>query len=131
MSSAGLQRGWNARKQTAMDGADLWGEICATDEQLRKALKESRKRGMEWAQKQAAYYTIKAKAAFKLKADGESASFIAQVLKGMPDVNAAMLERDAAEVSYENAREARNVYKKEIDTMREQLAREWAQAKEE
>ena len=109
-------------------GGDLWGEIVATDERLREALKESRKRGMDWANKQAHYYTVKAKAAFKLKADGESASFIALVLKGLPDVNAAMLERDAAEVSYENAREARNVYKKEIDTLREQLSREWTDA---
>lgn len=111
-----------------MNSEDLWGSICATDELLKQSLKESRRRGMEWAQKQAHYYTVKAKAAYKLKADGESASFIAQVLKGIPEVNAAMLERDAAEVSYENAREARNVYKKEIDTMREQLAREWTQA---
>ena len=111
-----------------MDGGDLWGEIVRTDALLQQALKESRKRGMEWAQKQAHYYTIKAKAAFRLKGEGESASMIAMVLKGMPDVNAAMLERDAAEVSYENAREARNVYKKEIDTLREQLAREWAQS---
>lgn len=109
-----------------MDSGDLWGEIVATDEQLRKALKESRKRGMEWARANAHYYTVKAKAAFKLKADGESASFIALVLKGLPDVNEALLERDASEVGYENAREARNVYKKEIDAMREQLAREWA-----
>ena len=107
---------------------DLWGEILATDEQLREALKLSRKRGMEWAHANARYYTVKAKAAFKMKADGESASFISMVLKGMPEVNAAMLERDAAEVSYENAREARNVYKKEIDTLREQLSREWTDA---
>lgn len=108
-----------------MNGEDLWGEILATDDSLRDALKQSRTRGLEWAQKNAHYYTVKAKAAFKLKADGESASFIAQVLKGIPEVNQALLERDAAEVSYENAREARNVYKKEIDTLREQLSREW------
>lgn len=111
-----------------MDSGDLWGSICATDELLKQSLKESRKRGMEWAQKQAHYYTVKARAAFRMKGEGESASFISMVLKGIPEVNEAMLERDAAEVSYENAREARNVYKKEIDTMREQLAREWSQA---
>ena len=111
-----------------MDGNDLWGEILTTDEALRDALKQSRIRGNEWARKNAHYYTVKAKAAFKLKAEGESASFIALVLKGLPEVNAALLERDAAEVGYENAREARNVYKKEIDTLREQLSREWTDA---
>jgi hypothetical protein len=34
----------------------------------------------------------------------------------------------AAEVEYENAREARNVWKKKLDTLREQYSREWGKA---
>lgn len=109
-------------------GLDLWGEILNTMEALEWALRESRKRGNEWAQANAEYYTVKSQTAFRLRDEGMSASMIALVLKGDKAVNMAMLKRDAAEVSYENAREARNIYKKRLDTLREQMAREWTQS---
>lgn len=107
---------------------DLWGEIQRTEADLETALRESKKRGAKWAQAKAHYYTVKAEEAWLLKQTGESASFVALVVKGQPRVAEAMLSADAAEVEYENAKEARNVYKKKLDTLREQYAREWSQA---
>ena len=39
-----------------------------------------------------------------------------------------MLERDCAEVVYDNAKEAVNVCKRQIDVLREQIEREWSKA---
>lgn len=106
----------------------LWQEIEETMRLLDKALAESKTRGAAWVQAQAKYYGVKARAVWELEQDGRSASFIAMVIKGEPDVNSAMMARDAAQIEYENAREARNVYKKKLDTLREEYAREWGRA---
>jgi hypothetical protein len=81
--------------------------------------------------KKARYYTVKAQKAFEMREKGFPVTFIQDVVKGVPEVNKAMSEYNAAEVEYENAREARNVVKKKLDTLREQYTREWSQAKEE
>lgn len=109
---------------------DLWGEILDCQEMLEKALALSKERGNAWAVSEAAYYSVKAEAAYRLMQEGHSASFIAMVIKGDPNVNKAMAERDARLVEYENAKEARNVFKKKLDTIREEYAREWNQSKE-
>lgn len=106
----------------------LWSEIEETMALMDRALLESKKRGAEWVKAQADYYSTKARAVYALESEGKSASFIALVIKGEPQVNDAMMARDAAQVEYENAREARNVYKKKLDTLREEYAREWGRA---
>lgn len=110
-----------------MGPLDLWGEIERCQQWTERALSESKERGERWAQAEAAYCTVKAEAAYRLEGEGKSASMIAMVLKGQPEVNAAMLERDRAYVEHRNAQEAVNVYKKKLDTLREQYAREWGQ----
>lgn len=106
----------------------LWAEIEDTMRLLDMALAESKARGAAWVSAQANYYSIKAQTVYALEAEGMSAAMIALKIKGEPAVNEAMRERDAAQVEYENAREARNVYKKKLDTLREQYAREWSRA---
>lgn len=108
--------------------SDLWTEICETQDLLDLALAESKKRGESMVAAEAAYYTAKAQVAFDLKEEGVPVTFITSVIKGMPEVSAPMSRYHAAQVEYENAREARNVYKKKLDTLREQYAREWSQA---
>ena len=66
--------------------------------------------------------------AFDLKEDGYPVTLIEMVIKGMPEVVGSMTAYHAAQVEYENAREARNVYKKKLDTLREEYAREWSRA---
>lgn len=107
---------------------DLWGEIVETQELLDLALAEAKKRGREMVAAEAHYYTVKSETAYRLKEEGQAVSFIAMVIKGEPDVCDAMTAYHARQVEYENAREARNVYKKRLDTLREQYQREWSQS---
>ena len=103
----------------------LWEQITHCLRMLDAALRECKERGHRMVQAKAAYYTAKSEAAFRLREEGHPVTFIQDVLKGEADVNGAMAEYNAAEVEYENAREARNVWKKKLDTLREEYAREW------
>ncbi len=106
----------------------IWGEILETQRLLDLALKESAARGAKWAAANAKYYTIKDLRVRELMDEGLSATAIGMIIKGEPGVNEAMFERDNALVEYENAKEARNVYKKKLDTLREEYEREWSRA---
>lgn len=107
---------------------DLWGQIEKCMQLLDKALKESSERGSKCVNAEAEYYTQKAETAFELMKDGHSASMIALVIKGDSRVAAKMKVFKQSSVEYENAREARNIYKKKLDTLREQYQREWSQS---
>ena len=103
----------------------LWQDIQETMAMLDTALAECKRRGAEMVAAEAEYYTAKARAAFDLKENGNAVGFIAMVIKGMPEVGEAMTRYHAAQVSYENAKEARLVLKKRLDVLREQMQREW------
>lgn len=107
---------------------DLWVEIEEVTRLLDLSLKEAKKRGDAMVRAEAEYYSAKARAAFDLKEDGYPVTLIEMVIKGMPEVVGSMTAYHAAQVEYENAREARNVYKKKLDTLREEYAREWSRA---
>lgn len=107
---------------------DLWGEIEECMDLLDLALVEAKKRGDAMVKAEADYYTAKANAAFRMKEDGYPVTFIETAIKGVGEVSHKMSAYHAAQVEYENAREARNVYKKKLDTLREQYAREWSQS---
>lgn len=109
-----------------MDG--LWGEIQECMRLLDLALKEAKKRGDARVKAEAEYYTAKSQMAFALKEDGYPVTLIEMTVKGMPGVVEKMTAYHAADVEYENAREARNVYKKKLDTLREEYSREWGRA---
>ena len=103
----------------------LWEQITHCMRMLDTALKECKQRGSAMVKAEADYYTAKANVSFSLKEEGNPVTFIQTVIKGIPEVCRAMSAYHAAEVEYENAREARNVWKKKLDTLREQYAREW------
>lgn len=107
---------------------DLWGEIGKTLDLLDLALAESKERGQKMVEAEAHYYTAKANRVFELQEAGMSATAIQMVIKGDEKVQPAMSAYHAAQVEYENAKEARNVYKKRLDTLREEYAREWGEA---
>lgn len=109
---------------------DLWNDIQKCMALLDAALHEAKERGDRFVKAEAEYYSAKARAAFKLKEDGYPVTFIETVIKGVPSVSEKMTEYHAAQVEYENAREARNVYKKKLDTLREQYEREWGREKQ-
>jgi len=103
----------------------LWEQIKLCMRMLDTALLECKQRGAAMVKAEADYYTVKAQVSFALKEEGTPVTFIQTTVKGIPDVSRAMSAYHAAEVEYENAREARNVWKKKLDTLREQYAREW------
>ena len=114
-----------------MSEAPLWEQISEALGMLDTALLECKERGQRMVACKAEYYTAKAQAAFDLREQGYPVTFIQDVLRGMPEVSKAMTAYNQAEIEYENAREARQVWKKHLDTLREQYSREWAAAKEE
>lgn len=108
--------------------SDLWSEITDAMALLDRALKEAKDRGAAMVLAEAEYYSAKAEAVYRLKGDGMPATLVMAVVKGEQEVAEKMAAYHAAQVEYENAREARNVYKKKIDTLREQYARDWGAA---
>ena len=111
-----------------MDELPLWEQIKECNRMLDVALRECKERGNRMVEKEAAYYTAKSEESFRLLEAGYANTFIQTVVKGRPKVSAAMSEYHAAQVEYENAREARNVWKKKLDSLREQYQREWSAA---
>lgn len=107
---------------------DLWSEIEECLRLLELALKESGERGHKAVIAEADYYTQKTKTAFRLHEEGYPSTFINLVIKGMDEVAPKLREKGKTLGEYENAREARNVYKKKLDTLREQYQREWSQS---
>ena len=111
-----------------MDELPLWEQIRECHRMLDVALKECKSRGRAMVSAEADYYTRKAEASFRLLEEGYANTLIQTVVKGVPEVNEAMRAYHAAQVEYENAREARQVIKKKHDALREQYSREWAAA---
>ena len=106
----------------------LWEQIGHCMRMLDTALLECKTRGASMVEAEARYYTAKARESFELLEAGHANTYIQTVIKGRPNVCEAMSAYHAAQVEYENAREARNVWKKKLDTLREQYQREWSQA---
>lgn len=111
--------------------APIWEQITECRRMLDIALRECKERGGRMVKAKAAYYSVKSERAFELYGRGLPVTLIQETIRGDAEVNKAMREFNAAEVEYENAKEARQVWKKHLDTLREQYSREWAAAKEE
>lgn len=107
---------------------NLWPRLEEAIDESDRLVAKSREKGLEMAVAEAHYYTVKGRRSFALKRQGHPVSFISQVIKGDEEVNAAMLDYHTLQVEYENSREAIMVGKKRVDTLREQMQREWSQA---
>jgi len=103
----------------------LWEQIKHCMRMLDTALLECKQRGSAMVKAEADYYTAKDRESFRMLEAGYANTYINTVIKGRPSVSEAMSAYHAAEVEYENAREARNVWKKKLDTLREEYSREW------
>ena len=107
----------------------LWVRIQESERMMKLAQRAAKGRGITWAQREAEYYSAKARESFALLEEGYNATLIAQVIKGMPETNAALKERLAEKVGYENAKEAINVYKIITRVLNDEQQREWEQAR--
>lgn len=94
-------------------------------ELMKRASAELKERGVAAAIAEAEYQAAKAKTALALKAEGLSATLIQLVIKGCDDVAPLLLARDCAQVDYDSAREALNVYKLDARLLEAQIDREY------
>lgn len=106
----------------------MWDEIQATIADLDLALAKAKERGLLMNQSEAHYYTVKDNRVRELMDEGLSATAIAMIIKGEPEVSEAMKAYHDYQVLYKNAVEAVNCYKKRLDTLREEYEREWSRA---
>ena len=104
-------------------------ELQDKRELLNKALSECVKRGKELAQAECEYKQSAAKFILAQRAMGTPATLIRELALGDEEVSRLRLKRDIASVYYDNAKEARNIYKLEARLIEEQIAREWGAAK--
>lgn len=108
-----------------MSGLELYQEIRDTQKMLEVALREAKARGLAMNAAEAKYYTVKDLRVRELMDEGKSGTVIQMIIKGEPDVNAAMNEYHDFQVEYKNACEALQVFKRHYDYLREQYQREW------
>ena len=106
-----------------MSGQDLLLEIQEKVHLLDKAVNQFGKRGRAAAEAERNYRILFAKEILKLKSEGLPATLIPDIAKG--NAADAKFERDAADVTYQSAKEAINALKIQIKVLDEQLSREW------
>lgn len=103
-------------------------EVWRRAEMLEVALKECKTRGRAAAEAEQIYRVKLAEKILELREGGYPATLIGDLARGDKEVARLKFERDCSEVVYENAQEAINVFKRQIDVLREQIDREWKNA---
>lgn len=107
---------------------DPISEVWRRAEMLEVALKECKNRGRAAAEAEKQYRMKLAEKILELRDQKLPATLIGDLARGDKDVAMLKFERDCSEVVYDNAKEAVNVYKRQIDVLREQIEREWSKA---
>lgn len=103
-------------------------EVWRRSEMLEKALSEFSKRGKAYAEAEQDYRIALAQKILLLRDQGYPATLISDLARGDKEVARLKFERDCAETVYDSAKEGINVFKKQIDVLREQIDREWRSA---
>lgn len=111
------------------DSIPMWVRIEEGMRMLDLAIKEAKERGRKMVEKEVEYYEVKAKVSYRMLEAGYANTYIQMVIKGQPEVAAAMGEYHAAEVEYKNANEAIQAYKLKLRIMEAELEREHEQAR--
>ena len=112
-------------------GTDLYLERQEMVQKMHLALKESALRGEEWAKAERDYKVANAKFILNARANGVPATLIKDLAMGDSEISELRLKRDIALTAYENAKEARNIYKLNVRLLESEIEREWSLAKDE
>ena len=104
---------------------DLFLELEQKQAELDKAIKELRKAGQNWSEADKTYRVLKAKAKFRLKAEGVAVGMLEDGVFVDEDVADALQQRDLTDVLVTACKEEINSIKIQIAIIREQLAREY------
>jgi hypothetical protein len=108
-----------------MSGQDLFNELQEKTTLLDQALSQLGKRGREYANAHAAYRMELSKEILLERDKSTPVTIISDVCRGKTKIANLCMKRDIAEAMYKAAMEAINVYKLEVNILREQIDREW------
>lgn len=106
----------------------LLDELNYDRDMVKTAMREAKERGIALAKAESEYQILKNTRSLELKDAGIPATLIQQIIKGDEQVNRAMFSRDCAQVEYDSAQEAINVYKLDARLLENQISREWNQS---
>lgn len=104
---------------------DLYEELQAKTRQLDASIKQLRKNGTEYAQKERDYKVLLRTECLQLKEDGMAIGMIDKTCYGIPSVAEARFQRDIAKVVYEANQEAIQAIKLQMRLIESQIQREW------
>lgn len=111
-----------------MSGQDLIVELQSKVALLDKALQQLGNRGRTYAQAEQDYRVALAKKIAIEREKSTPVTIISDVCRGDKDIALAKFQRDVAEITYDSAKEAINVYKLQIKVLENQIDREWRYA---
>lgn len=106
-------------------GQDLMNEMQGRIKMLDTALQQLGNRGRAYAQAERDYRIALAKKILVERDKKTPVTIISDVCRGDHEIAGLKFNRDVAEITYDAAKEACNVYKIEIRTLDEQISREW------
>ena len=104
---------------------ELYQELQAKTRQLDASIKQLRKNGTEYAQKERDYKVLLRTECLKLKEEGMAIGMIDKTCYGIPSVAEARFQRDIAKVVYEANQEAIASLKLQMRLIENQIQREW------
>lgn len=108
-----------------MSGQDIFLNMQDKTTLLDRALEQLGKRGRAYAEAERNYRAALSAEILKERDEGMPVTIISDVCRGKAKIAEKKLKRDIAESLYKAAMEAINVYKLEINLLREQIDREW------
>ena len=108
-----------------VSGQDLFLAMTDKTSLLDKALEQLGRRGRAYAEAEQAYKIALRQEILKERDKGTPVTIISDICRGEKEIARRRFERDVAEAVYKAAIEAINVYKLEINIMREQIEREY------
>ena len=104
---------------------ELYEELQAKTRQLDASIKQLRRNGTEYAQKERDYKVLLRTECLKLKEEGMAIGMIDKTCYGIPSVAEARFQRDIAKVVYEANQEAIQAVKLQMRLIESQIQREW------
>lgn len=112
-----------------MTGQDLIRQREEIKHSLDNSMKKMYQHGVDFAEKQRKYRVALAQKILILKSEGEKTTIIEKIAKGDEEIAALEMEQNIAEVLYKSSIENIMVQKKLLDSVEDEIKREWSNSK--
>lgn len=126
MDTRGIYR--DVWEELSMSGQEIFLTMQDKTNLLDTALGQLGKRGRAYAEAEKAYRIALRQEILKERDKGTPVTVISDICRGNEDIATKKFQRDVAETTYKAAMEAINIYKLEVNLLREQIDREWNRA---